>query len=159
MRKRGGLWAVGYRAEAYTSAWFPPSARQWLVIGLALIGLNSSAPCAGEDKQQDEKKPGEVTLDQVRELVSKQIELIRGGKAEELKQLFTPRLRQFITPGLLHEAAKHLALVRVEDLVHQIHPMQKKDRHIIVVRRANGRLLTVFVWHNNAWLADTLWFR
>ncbi|MCS7159669.1 MAG: hypothetical protein RMJ19_04290 [Gemmatales bacterium] len=124
-----------------------------------LLSLGVSSLCSGQDKQDNQQKPGAVTLGQVRELVGKQVELIRAGKAEELKQLFTPRLREFITPELLHEAAKHLALVRVEDLVNQIHPMQKKDRHIIVVRQANGRLLTVFVWQHNAWLADTLWFR
>lgn len=129
------------------------------VLGLAVVCCGGLQTATGQTPA--EPKPGVpmATLCEMRSLVAKQIHLIRAGKAEELQQYFTPRLREFITVELLKERAEQVAQARVEDLVAEIRQLEKKGRHIVVVRTAHGRLLTVFVWHKESWLADTLWFR
>ena len=108
--------------------------------------------------QEDPKSPT-VTLQQMRVLVQRHLELIQAKKVEDLQRHFTPRLREHITPELLQEVQPRLAKVKVEELVAEIRQLEKNGRHLVIVRRKNGRLLTVFVWHQDQWLADTLWFR
>lgn len=128
----------------------------WAVIALA---VSLSARLAAHALQDKPASPPAVTLQQMRSLVQKQLDLIEAKKAEELRQYFTPRLRECITPELLQEVQPRLAKVSVEDLVAEIRQTEKNGRHLVIVRMRSGRLLTVFVWHQENWLADTLWFR
>lgn len=139
----------GLRGWGYTcSDTLPRAAMCSLMLAYTVI-------CSAHDKPV--AKP-QASLEQVRDLVNKQLCLIRTGKAEELRPLFTPRLRKFITAEVLKEGAKNLTNVTVEELVAEIRQLEKQGRPIVVVRRRDGRLLTVLVWRDGQWLADTLWF-
>jgi|GEM_PF-1876548 len=128
----------------------------WAVIALV---VSLSAGLAAHALQDKPASLPDVSLQQMRSLVQKQLDLIQAKKAEELRQHFTPRLRERITPELLQEVQPRLAKVSVEELVAEIRQTEKNGRHLVIVRMRSGRLLTVFVWHQESWLADTLWFR
>ncbi|GBD35184.1 hypothetical protein HRbin36_00290 [bacterium HR36] len=130
-----------------------------LLLCIALVFRSFGPACTlAQQKPQQNERPS-ATLIEMRDLVAKHVRLVREGRLEELRQLFTPRLREFITEELLKETGPRLAQARVEELVGEIRQLEKGGRHLVVVRSANGRLLTVFVWHHGRWLADTLWFR
>jgi hypothetical protein len=138
------------------NAMVSPGMCRWAAITIMVcLVIHVPAMCL----QENPKSPPQVTLQQMRTLVQRHLELIQAKKAEDLQRHFTPRLREHITAELLQEVQPRLAKAKVEELVAEIRQLEKNGRHLVIVRRNNGRLLTVFVWHHDQWLADTLWFR
>lgn len=118
------------------------------VIPLAAVVLLSAGVGRADDKAD------------IRKEVEKQIELIKKGDANKLKEHFTDRLRPRITDDAVRDAKKRAEQVTVDELVHKVAAGKDKDGNkTIQVKMKNGRSLTTFVQSDGKWLADTIWFK
>jgi ATP-dependent protease HslVU (ClpYQ) ATPase subunit len=97
---------------------------------------------------------------EIRKEVEKQIELIKKGDANKLKDHFTERQRERITGDAVKAAKKTAADANIDDLVDSVTTDKDKEgRKTVKVKMKNGRTLTTFVEVDGKWLADTIWFK
>ena len=94
-----------------------------------------------------------------RAIMARQLELIRQGDAASMKQFFTPRLHDRITPELLEKAKQGIEKVTPEQLVHELVITQTATGPVAKIRMKSGRTLTTLIVVNRKWVADTIWFQ
>jgi hypothetical protein len=94
-----------------------------------------------------------------REAISQQFDLLKAGKADELKAWFTDRLKDKITPEAVKAGQKGAAKFTLDDLVHEVAKGEFKGKETAKIKMKNGRTLTTLIKEDGKWLADTIWFK
>jgi hypothetical protein len=115
--------------------------------GMLLAIMLVTAPSFADDK------------DDVKREIATQFDLVKMGKAEELKVRFTPRLRDKITPQLIDTAKKVASKHTLDDLVASIDVVEKGGKKAARIKMKNGKTLTTLMHDDGKWLADTIWFK
>lgn len=88
-----------------------------------------------------------------------QIELMKKGDVEALKNRFTTRQRDKITKQMINKAVKEVAKYPIDELVHEVEPGKYRGQLTAKIKMKNGRSLTTFVLVDGEWQTDTLWFK
>lgn len=88
-----------------------------------------------------------------------QFELLKTGDTDQLKQCFTERLRERITPEAVEKGKSEAGNYTLDDLVGSVEMGQAEGQQTAKVIMKNGRTLTTLVQTDGKWLADTIWFR
>ncbi|MCO6457714.1 MAG: hypothetical protein J5I93_20615 [Pirellulaceae bacterium] len=93
-----------------------------------------------------------------RDTISHQYVLLRHGKVDELRRLFTESVRDEITPELVEQLGQNLPPVSLNELVHEVQEEEVDGQLRATVKRKDGSVLTTLVKQGNQWQAETLWF-
>lgn len=88
-----------------------------------------------------------------------QFELLKAGDTEKLKECFTERLRERITPEAVEKGKSESGNYTLDDLVASVEMGQAEGQQTAKIMMKNGRTLTTLVQTDGKWLADTIWFR
>lgn len=88
-----------------------------------------------------------------------QFGLLLEGDVERLRENFTERLRDRITPEMVEEGREEAKLYTLDDLVASVNLYEESGVEKAKIKMKNGRTLTVLVRAGDRWLADTIWFR
>lgn len=88
-----------------------------------------------------------------------QVELMKKGDVDKLKDRFTERQRNKITKKMLEKAVKEVGNYSIEELVHIVEPGRYKGQLTAKIKMKNGRTLTTFRLVAGRWQAGTLWFK
>jgi len=112
-----------------------------IVFALGLVVVPSVA--RGDDKAD------------AKGFISKQVDLIKAGKLDDLKGTFTKRLQDRITKEAVDKAAAQAGKITVDEMVDSV----AKSGDGLKIKMKNGRTLTTLVKEDGAWKADTIWFK
>lgn len=93
-----------------------------------------------------------------RDTISHQYVLLRHGKVDELRRLFTESVRDEITPELVEQLSQNLRPVSLNELVHEVEEEEVDGQLRATVKRKDGSVLTTLVRRGDQWQAETLWF-
>jgi len=88
-----------------------------------------------------------------------QFELLKAGDTEKLKQCFTERLRERITPEAVEKGKSEAGNYTLDDLVASVEMGEAEGHQTAKIMMKNGRTLTTLVQTDGKWLADTIWFK
>lgn len=88
-----------------------------------------------------------------------QLGLLMEGDTERLRENFTARLRDMITPEKVEAGRAEAKLYTLDDLVDSVNIFEEIGEKKAKIMMKNGRTLTTLVWSGDKWLADTIWFR
>ena len=111
-----------------------------------VLGLTGPA-CFADDKED------------VKKAVAAQLDLLKAGKAEELKTHFTSRQRDKITADAVDKGQKDAAKYTLDDLVASVDISEQGGTKAAKIKMKNGRTLTTLILTDGKWLADTVWFK
>lgn len=117
-----------------------------VLLGILLI---AGAPVPGGDK-----KAGTP-----RDAIAAQLELLKAGKADELKAWFTARLKDKITPENVAQGKKNVGAFTLDDLVAKVEPGKFEGKETARIKMKSGKTLTTLILTDGKWLADTIWFK
>jgi len=91
--------------------------------------------------------------------IAYQFELLKAGDTDKLKECFTERLRERITPEAVAKGKSEAGNYTLDDLVGSIELGPAEGPQTAKIMMKNGRTLTTLVQTDGKWLADTIWFR
>ena len=91
--------------------------------------------------------------------IAYQFELLKAGNTDKLRECFTQRLRERITPDAVEKGKAQASSYTLEDLVASVEMGQAEGQQTAKIMMKNGRTLTTLVQTDGKWLADTIWFR
>ena len=91
--------------------------------------------------------------------LSRQLDLVKSGDATQLKECFTPRLRERITQDVVDKARADSAKYTLDDLYASQEDGESEGKKTAKVKMKNGRTLTTLIETDGKWLSDTIWFK
>lgn len=91
--------------------------------------------------------------------IAYQFELLKAGNTDQLRECFTERLRERITPDAVEKGKAQASSYTLEDLVASVEMGQGEGQQTAKIMMKNGRTLTTLVQTDGKWLADTIWFK
>jgi RecG-like helicase len=98
--------------------------------------------------------------DEVKKEIATQFELLKAGKADELKKHFTARLQDSITADAVKQGQQKVgSKITLDELVATVEIGQDGSKKVAKIKMKNGRSLTTLILTNGQWLADTVWFK
>ena len=130
-----------------------------LMIGVGCSGgasksggeAGSSATTSNEGNEGLKKTP--------KDAMAYQFDLLKAGDTDKLKECFTERLRERITPEVVEKGKSEAGNYTLDDLVGSVEMGQAEGHQTAKILMKNGRTLTTLVQTDGKWLADTIWFR
>ncbi len=90
-----------------------------------------------------------------KDVIGKQLVLIKAGDVAKLKAGFTARLQERITAENVKKGQAAVKGMTIDDMVSEV----STGDTAIKIKMKNGRTLTTLVKTDGKWLADTIWFK
>ena len=90
--------------------------------------------------------------------IAYQLELLKAGDADKLRNCFTTRLRDKITKERVDKAREKIGQVTMDELYASTEQGEYEGKKSVKVMMKNGRTLTTLVQTDGQWLSDTIWF-
>lgn len=118
-------------------------------LGFFSLLLLCTADSSGGDKKTGTPKDS----------IAAQLELLKAGKTDELRNWFTERQRLKITPDAVAKGKKNASIYSIDELVGNVEFGKDLGRETAKIKMKNGRTLTTLVLIEGKWLADTIWFK
>jgi len=115
--------------------------------------LTLTAPRRNITRPEAESALDVARLQSPREAIGYQLDLLRRGRLDLLRQCFVPRLRPLVTPEAVARSRTNFRDCRADDFMSAIHHSLSLGRY-----RAMIVLVTTLVWCEDRWLTETLWF-
>jgi tetratricopeptide (TPR) repeat protein len=107
---------------------------------------------------REEEKHQEAQLRKLSvQILAKQFELIREGKAEELRVYFIDAARDRITPELLAQVTEHLEKLQPEKLVERVELTSDESGIKARLISEDGRVFTTLIQAEGRWFAENIW--
>lgn len=107
---------------------------------------------------REEEKHQEAQLRKLSvQILAKQFELIREGKADELKVYFIDAAREKITPELLAQVTEHLEKLQPEKLVERVELTSDEAGIKARLISEDGRVFTTLIQTEGRWFAENIW--
>ena len=128
-----------------------------LFVGSSLASCNNPAVMASS--QTADAPGGAGSLSEPKNSVAYQLDLVKAGDLEKLKECFTPRVRDGITKELIDKAKADSGKYNLEDLYASEERGEAEGKQTAKVKMKNGRTLTTLIQSDRKWLADTIWFK
>jgi hypothetical protein len=94
-----------------------------------------------------------------KDAVAYQLELLKAGDVEKLKDCFTDRQKGRITSDLVEQAKAGVGAMTIEDLFASVEMGEHEGKKTAKVKMKNGRTLTTLIQTDGKWLADTVWMK
>lgn len=95
-----------------------------------------------------------------KEAMLAQIELLKAGKADELKTHFTGRLQEKITAEAVKKGqAESKNMPPPAELIKEVQDGEVDGKKTAKILMPGGRTLTTLIYEDGKWLADTVWFQ
>jgi hypothetical protein len=91
--------------------------------------------------------------------IAHQLDLLKAGDVDRLRECFTPRLRDQVTRERVQRAQGKAGTTSVDELVSSVETGEFQGQKFAKIKMKNGRTLTTLVLTDGKWLSDTLWFR
>ena len=91
--------------------------------------------------------------------IAYQFDLVKAGDADKLKNCFTARVRDGVTPEVVEKAKGQAAQYTMDDLYASADMGEADGKKTAKVKMKNGRTLTTLIETDGQWLADTIWFK
>ena len=129
-----------------------------LMIGAGCSGASKSGGEAGSPATASNAS-NESLKKSPKDSMAYQFELLKAGDTEKLKQCFTERLRERITPEAVEKGKSEAGNYTLDDLVGSVEMGQAEGKQTAKIMMKNGRTLTTLVQTDGKWLADTIWFK
>lgn len=131
-----------------------------LITVVVMIGVGCSR--SGGDAQSSataSNVSNESLKKSPKDSMAYQFELLKGGDTDKLKECFTERLRERITPEAVEKGKSEAGNYTLDDLVGSVEMGQAEGKQTAKIMMKNGRTLTTLVQTDGKWLADTVWFK
>lgn len=123
-------------------------------IFVVLVGCNR-----GDDNKSETSKLTEESLKKSpKDSIAYQFELLKAGDAAKLKECFTERQRDRITPEAVEKGKAEASKYTLDDLVNSVEDGEYEGKKTAKIKMKNGRSLTTLIQTEGKWLADTVWF-
>jgi uncharacterized lipoprotein YajG len=90
--------------------------------------------------------------------IAYQLELLKAGDADKLRNCFTTRLRDKITKERVDKAREKIGQITMDELYASAEQGEYEGKKTLKVKMKNGRSLTTLVQTDGQWLSDTIWF-
>ena len=130
------------------------------LILLLVLGSVFMAGCGGAGSNAGSSKTSDEGLNKSpKDSIAYQFELVKEGNTDKLKECFTERLRDRITPEAVEKAKSQASNYTLDDLVASVEMGEAEGKNTAKVMMKNGRTLTTLVQTDGKWLADTVWFK
>ena len=120
---------------------------------LVLVAL--SGPVISESGFAEEKNP----LADPKASIAHQLELLKAGDVDKLKECFTARQRDKIAKDAVTAAQTTAGKMTIDDLYASVEMGEFQGAKTAKIKMKNGRTLTTLILTDGKWLADTIWFR
>jgi len=91
--------------------------------------------------------------------IAYQFDLVKAGDADKLKNCFTARVRDGVTPEVVEKAKGQAAQYTMDDLYASAEMGEADGKKTAKVKMKNGRTLTTLIETDGQWLSDTIWFK
>jgi hypothetical protein len=121
-----------------------------VVIAAAVFGTLFPSSLFAQDKNP---------LAEPKNSLAYQLELLKAGDADKLKECFTARQKDKITKEAVAAAQRTAVKMTMEDLFASAEMGEFRGAKTARIKMKNGRTLTTLVQTDGKWLADTIWFR
>jgi hypothetical protein len=130
-----------------------------LMIGVGCSGAGTNAGGGAGSSTAAPNASDEGLKKSPKDSLAYQFGLLKAGDTDKLKQCFTERLRERITPEAVEKGKSEAGNYTLEDLVGSVEMGQAEGHETAKIMMKNGRTLTTLVQTDGKWLADTIWFR
>ena len=124
--------------------------RAILLVLVAVSGIVLSSHGFAQDKN---------LLAEPKASIAHQLELLKAGDANKLKECFTSRQQDKITKDAVTAAQKTAAKMTIDDLFVSAEMGEFQGAKTAKIKMKNGRALTTLILTDGKWLADTIWFK
>ena len=91
--------------------------------------------------------------------VEYQLELVKAGNVEKLKNCVMPQVREKVTKEGVDKAKTNAATYTIEDLYDSAEMGEENGKKTAKVKMKNGRTLTMLVETDGKWLSNSVWFK
>lgn len=91
--------------------------------------------------------------------IAYQLELVKAGDFEKLKNCVMPQVRANITKEGVDKAKGNAGNYTIEDLYDSAEPGEMDGKKTLKVKMKNGRTLTMLVEDEGKWLSNSVWFK
>jgi hypothetical protein len=130
-----------------------------LMIGAACSGGASKSGAEAGSSAAASNASNESLKKSPKDSMAHQFELLKAGDTDKLKECFTERLRERITPEAVEKGKSEAGNYTLDDLVGSVEMGQAEGQQTAKIMMKNGRTLTTLVQTDGKWLADTIWFK
>jgi len=130
-----------------------------LTIGVGCSGGASKAGGEAGSSATASNASNESLKKSPKDAIAYQFELLKAGDTDKLKECFTERLRERITPEAVEKGKAQAGSYTLDDLVGSVEMGQAEGQQTAKIMMKNGRTLTTLVQTDGKWLADTVWFK
>jgi len=130
-----------------------------LSVALLALGILSSAACSAPTANTATPAAKAGSLADPKSSVAYQLDLVKAGDADKLKNCFTTRVRDSVTKEAVEKAKGQAAAYTLDDLYASAEMGEADGKKTAKVKMKNGRTLTTLIETNGQWLADTIWFK
>ena len=121
---------------------------------LVLVTVVSGSLSCGATSAQEKNPLGEP-----RSSIAHQLELLKAGDSDKLKECFTARQKDKVTKEAVTAAQKMAGKMTIDDLYASAEMGEFQGAKTAKIKMKNGRALTTLILTDGKWLADTIWFR
>ena len=130
-----------------------------LLIGVGCSGGASKAGGEAGSSAAASNASDEGLKKSPKDSLAYQFDLLKAGDTDKLKQCFTERLRERITPEVVEKGKSEAGNYTLDELVASVEMGQAEGQQTAKIMMKNGRTLTTLVQTDGKWLADTIWFK
>lgn len=140
------------------------SAIAFLLLGFSLAGCNpppaTEAPTTGAGTGSGTgTSTAAGSMSDPKSSMSYQLDLLKAGDTEKLKECFTERLRADITPELVAKGKAEGEGATIDKIYASAEMGEEGGKKTAKVKMESGRTLTTLVETDGKWLSDTIWFK
>ena len=130
-----------------------------LMIGVGCSGGASKSGSEAGSSATPSNASNEGLKKTPKDSMAYQFDLLKAGDTDKLKECFTERLRERITPEVVEKGKSEAGNYTLDDHVGSVEMGQAEGHQTAKIMMKNGRTLTTLVQTDGKWLADTIWFR
>jgi hypothetical protein len=127
-----------------------------LIICFVFAACGSKNGNGGSDGMTD--KAADSSLGDPKGSIAYQLDLLKAGDVDKLKNCFTERLRERITRERVDKAKEKIGQITLDDLVASMEMGEYGGKKTASIKMKNGRSLTTLILTDGKWLSDTVWF-
>jgi hypothetical protein len=125
---------------------------------LVLVAVGISAVACGAKTSSTSANLGDALKDP-KSSIAYQLELVKAGDVDKLRQCVTARVRDNVTKEGVEKAKSNAGNYTIDDLYGSAEMGEADGKKTAKVKMQNGRTLTTLVETDGQWLADTVWFK
>ncbi|MEZ5427325.1 MAG: hypothetical protein R2747_13730 [Pyrinomonadaceae bacterium] len=122
-------------------------------------GTNTPANKTESPKPVEKSAVDDSKLSTPQGSIEYQLELIKAGDFDKLKECLTERVRGDLTKEIVDKAKADASKHTMDDLFASSEEGEKDGKKTATVMMKNGKSLTTLIETNGKWLADTIWFK